>query len=166
MIDDRPEFTLTVQTGEARSTRIQVREWTVEVVSGPDKGKKVTTQDALLRVGSDPATDLVLSDQTVAILSLKDGTLNPVSLDWGSTSDVESFARLMSWDRYYDDIHLRVISRVITGFSGRSEQTYVFLVRGHVEPQNLSDCGERSCGQPSLSFERDKVAFIKMSSSP
>ncbi|MFL5357922.1 sigma 54-interacting transcriptional regulator [Archangium sp.] len=66
MIDDRPEFTLTVQTGEARSTRIQVREWTVEVVSGPDKGKKVTTQDALLRVGSDPATDLVLSDQTVS----------------------------------------------------------------------------------------------------
>jgi two-component system, NtrC family, response regulator GlrR len=66
MRDDRPEVTQTVQSAEARSTRIQVREWTVEVVAGPDKGKKVTTQDALLRVGSDPASDLVLSDQTVS----------------------------------------------------------------------------------------------------
>ncbi len=63
---DRPEVTQTVQSPEARSTRVQVREWTVEVVAGPDKGKKVTTQDALLRVGSDPASDLVLSDQTVS----------------------------------------------------------------------------------------------------
>ncbi|QRK05140.1 sigma 54-interacting transcriptional regulator [Archangium violaceum] len=66
MIEDRPEVTLTAKTGDARSTRIQVREWTVDVVAGPDKGKKVTTQDALLRVGSDPASDLVLSDQTVS----------------------------------------------------------------------------------------------------
>ncbi|HEX5749704.1 MAG TPA: sigma 54-interacting transcriptional regulator [Archangium sp.] len=66
MIDDRPEVTQTVQSPEARSTRIQVRDWTVEVVAGPDKGKKVTTQDALLRVGSDVASDLVLSDQTVS----------------------------------------------------------------------------------------------------
>ncbi|HYO51662.1 sigma 54-dependent Fis family transcriptional regulator [Archangium sp.] len=66
MIDDRPEVTQTVQSPDGRSTRIQVRDWTVEVVAGPDKGKKVTTQDALLRVGSDPASDLVLSDQTVS----------------------------------------------------------------------------------------------------
>ncbi|EPX60611.1 hypothetical protein D187_001765 [Cystobacter fuscus DSM 2262] len=66
MIDDRAESTLTVQVGDSPPTRIQVRDWTVEVNSGPDKGKKVTTQDALLRVGSDPASDLVLSDQTVS----------------------------------------------------------------------------------------------------
>ncbi|HEX8436094.1 sigma 54-interacting transcriptional regulator [Archangium sp.] len=66
MINDRPEVTQTVQSTEARPTRIQVREWTVEVLAGPDKGKKVTTQDALLRVGSDPASDLVLNDPTVS----------------------------------------------------------------------------------------------------
>jgi DNA-binding NtrC family response regulator len=66
MINDRPEVTQTVQSPEARSTRIQVREWTVEVVGGPDKGKKFTTQGSLLRVGSDPASDLVLSDPTVS----------------------------------------------------------------------------------------------------
>ncbi len=66
MIDDPADSTLTVQVAEGPSTRIQVRNWTVEVTSGPDKGKKVTTQDALLRVGSDPASDLVLSDQTVS----------------------------------------------------------------------------------------------------
>ena len=66
MINDRPEVTQTVQSTEARATRIQVREWTLEVVGGPDKGKKVTTQGALLRVGSDPASDLVLADPTVS----------------------------------------------------------------------------------------------------
>ena len=66
MINDKSEATLTVQVGDGLPTRIQVREWTVEVVGGPDKGKKVTTQDALLRVGSDSASDLVLTDQTVS----------------------------------------------------------------------------------------------------
>ena len=66
MLNDKSEATLTVQVGEGQSTRIQVREWTVEVVAGPDKGKKVTTQDTLLRVGSDAASDLVLTDPTVS----------------------------------------------------------------------------------------------------
>ncbi|MFL5349625.1 MAG: sigma 54-interacting transcriptional regulator [Hyalangium sp.] len=64
---DRPEVTQSVLTeAEGRPVRIQVREWTVEVASGPDKGKKLTTQDSLVRVGSDPASDLVLTDPTVS----------------------------------------------------------------------------------------------------
>src|SRR5918997_6336946 len=64
---DRPEVTQTAQTEqEGRTTRIPIPEWTVEVVAGPDKGKKVTTRDALVRVGSDPASDLVLTDVTVS----------------------------------------------------------------------------------------------------
>ncbi len=66
MMDDRMEITRTMQIGPEGLKRVQVREWTVEVVSGPDKGKKFTTQAALLRVGSDPASDLVLSDPTVS----------------------------------------------------------------------------------------------------
>ncbi|MBU8897624.1 sigma 54-interacting transcriptional regulator [Corallococcus sp. M34] len=67
MIESRPEVTETVQTEqEGRATRIPIHEWTVEVVSGPDKGKKVVTRDALVRVGSDPASDLVLGDATVS----------------------------------------------------------------------------------------------------
>nr|WP_223759972.1 sigma 54-interacting transcriptional regulator [Myxococcus sp. RHSTA-1-4] len=67
MMEPRPETTQTAQSEqEGRTTRIPIHEWTVEVVAGPDKGKKVTTQDALVRVGSDPASDLVLTDATVS----------------------------------------------------------------------------------------------------
>lgn len=47
-------------------SRVPVREWTVEVVAGPDKGKKVTTLEGLIRVGSDATNDLVLTDATVS----------------------------------------------------------------------------------------------------
>jgi DNA-binding NtrC family response regulator len=47
-------------------SRVPVREWTVEVVAGPDKGKKVSTLEGLVRVGSDPTNDLVLTDTTVS----------------------------------------------------------------------------------------------------
>jgi two-component system, NtrC family, response regulator GlrR len=64
---DKPEVTQSVLTeAEAKPVRIQVREWTVEVSAGPDKGKKITTQDSLVRVGSDAASDLVLTDPTVS----------------------------------------------------------------------------------------------------
>jgi DNA-binding NtrC family response regulator len=67
MSDSRPEVTETVQVGFAdRPLRIQVHEWSVEVVAGPDKGRKFTTRDSLVRVGSDPASDLVLTDPTVS----------------------------------------------------------------------------------------------------
>jgi DNA-binding NtrC family response regulator len=66
-MSDKPEVTQSVLTeSEGRPVRIQVREWTVEVSAGPDKGKKITTQDSLVRVGSDSASDLVLTDPTVS----------------------------------------------------------------------------------------------------
>src|SRR3982074_1049329 len=43
----------------------QVREWTLEVTSGDDRGKRITTARALIRVGSDTANDLALTDPTV-----------------------------------------------------------------------------------------------------
>ena len=46
--------------------KVEVREWTLEVLSGEDKGKKVTTLGGLIRVGSDTGNDLVLTDATVS----------------------------------------------------------------------------------------------------
>jgi two-component system, NtrC family, response regulator GlrR len=87
MMDDGPDITQSVQvTPEGRPKRIQVREWTVEIVSGPDKGRKVTTQDSLLRIGSDPASDLVLSDPTVSRrhLELERNSRGILARDMGS----------------------------------------------------------------------------------
>jgi DNA-binding NtrC family response regulator len=47
-------------------SRVPIREWTVEIVGGPDKGKKVSTLEGLIRVGSDSSNDLVLTDTTVS----------------------------------------------------------------------------------------------------
>lgn len=47
-------------------TRVPIREWTVEVIGGPDKGKSISALSGLIRVGSDEGNDLVLTDNTVS----------------------------------------------------------------------------------------------------
>lgn len=63
---DATDLTRTFSTGGDKPQKVQIHAWTVEVVAGPDKGRKVTTLEALIRVGSDPASDLVLTDPTVS----------------------------------------------------------------------------------------------------
>jgi two-component system, NtrC family, response regulator GlrR len=47
-------------------TRISVKEWSVEVISGPDKGKSFAALTGVVRVGSDEANDITLTDQAVS----------------------------------------------------------------------------------------------------
>ncbi len=47
-------------------TRIPIREWTIEVIGGPDKGKKASALQGMIRVGTDSTNDLVLLDPTVS----------------------------------------------------------------------------------------------------
>jgi pSer/pThr/pTyr-binding forkhead associated (FHA) protein len=60
------EATESITAPEKKATRVELHQWSVEVASGPDKGRKVSTLDALVRVGSDPSNDLVLTDPTVS----------------------------------------------------------------------------------------------------
>src|SRR4051812_7736114 len=60
------EATESITAPEKKATRVELHQWSVEVSSGPDKGRKVSTLDALVRVGSDPSNDLVLTDPTVS----------------------------------------------------------------------------------------------------
>src|SRR3954466_10223499 len=62
----KAEVTETLALPKTKVSRVQVKEWGLEVASGPDKGKKVKTLESLIRVGSDPTNDLVLSDSTVS----------------------------------------------------------------------------------------------------
>ncbi|MBL9038298.1 MAG: sigma 54-interacting transcriptional regulator [Archangium sp.] len=61
-----PETTQSVTLPGDVISRIPVREWTVEVIGGPDKGKKFSTLQSLVRVGSDSTNDVVLTDATVS----------------------------------------------------------------------------------------------------
>ena len=65
-MSDEPDITQSVTWSQGQTARVQVKEWTLEVVAGPDKGKKVATLESLLRVGTDPTNDLVLVDSTVS----------------------------------------------------------------------------------------------------
>jgi two-component system response regulator GlrR len=62
----KAEVTETLALPKTKLSRVQVKEWGLEVASGPDKGKKVKTLESLIRVGGDPSNDLVLSDSTVS----------------------------------------------------------------------------------------------------
>jgi two-component system, NtrC family, response regulator GlrR len=74
MADHNPRTASAPASGElpTRSLRVAspgrcvVRSWAVEVLSGPDAGRRVETDEDLLRVGTDAANDLVLSDATVS----------------------------------------------------------------------------------------------------
>jgi DNA-binding NtrC family response regulator len=61
---DSMDLTRTLSAGSSK--RVQIHAWTLEVVAGPDKGRKVTSLDSLVRAGSDPQLDLVLTDPTVS----------------------------------------------------------------------------------------------------
>ena len=66
MANRNPELTESVTIPDDVPRRVHVREWALEVAAGPDKGKKVATLEGLIRVGSDPSSDLVLTDPTVS----------------------------------------------------------------------------------------------------
>ncbi len=48
------------------AAKVKLHEWSIEVTSGTDKGCRVRTLDALIRVGTDTTCDLVLTDPTVS----------------------------------------------------------------------------------------------------
>lgn len=60
------ENTLTLPLSRDEHRRVPVREWTVEVIAGPDKGRRFATLDNLARIGTDDTNDLVLTDNTVS----------------------------------------------------------------------------------------------------
>ncbi|MFN0061025.1 MAG: sigma 54-interacting transcriptional regulator [Myxococcaceae bacterium] len=63
---NQPSVTQSLLLQADKVSRAQVYAWSVEVAAGPDKGRKVRTLDSLVRVGTDPSNDLVLSDPTIS----------------------------------------------------------------------------------------------------
>jgi hypothetical protein len=96
-----------------------------------------------------------------AVLSLHDGVLSQLPMDWKSQDDVRALAHLQEWERSYGNLKL-VVQRVRkSSLGGTREWQDVFLLRQEESPQNISHCDGVDCGQPSLSPDHHHVVFIK-----
>ncbi len=62
---ERPEVTHSLPVPREPAT-VKLHQWWLEVSAGPDKGAQVRTLEALLRIGTDTGSDLVLTDPTVS----------------------------------------------------------------------------------------------------
>jgi hypothetical protein len=96
-----------------------------------------------------------------AILSLDDGAISPLPMDWESEEDIRVLAHLRGWERDYGDIELAVQRVRKSGMVGTREWHDVFLIRKGENPKNITNCDGSDCGQPSLSPDRTRVVFIK-----
>jgi len=96
-----------------------------------------------------------------AALSLHDGVLSPLPMDWKSQDDVRTLAHLQEWERSYGNLKL-VVQRVRkSGMGGIREWQDVFLLRQDESAKNISNCDGVDCGQPSLSPDHNSIVFIK-----
>ena len=96
-----------------------------------------------------------------AVLSLHNGTLSRLPMDWKSQDDVRALAHLQEWERSYGNLKLAVQRVRKSGLGGTREWQDVFLLRQNEDPRNISNCNGVDCGQPSLSSDHNQVVFIK-----
>ena len=99
--DGAPTRSLRAPAPAAAASRVRVPTWAVEVVAGPDAGRRVETCEALVRVGTDAGNDLVLGDDTVSRrhLELERGPRGVLVRDLGSRNGtlLEGRSVLQAW---------------------------------------------------------------------
>lgn len=137
-------------------------------LSGGEPEKRATLAGVMKLVGfhqQDKDKLLVLfkgnSGTAVGILSLKDGKVSPVPY---GNKDISILNHLRGWERVYDKTVLQVRIEYAPGTGQSQEWTDVYIKRGADSPQNISRCKGTNCGQPSLSSDGNKVAYIKAQS--
>jgi hypothetical protein len=97
----------------------------------------------------------------LGVLSLKTGKVTPLPYDAKSDSERRMLAQVRGQDRVYGDARVYVKTESKAGMSRTIEWTDVYLRRGDAAPQNVSACDGVNCGQPALSPDGRRVAFVK-----
>jgi hypothetical protein len=114
---------------------------------------------------SDPDQVLVLKESDAGqisanLLALGTGKLWPMAYDSESKEDAQMLESLQGSERAYGNktVYVKRISK--DAMSGRVEWSDVFIKPLGQDPKDVSRCDGVDCGQPSLSTDGQRVAFI------
>jgi hypothetical protein len=112
-----------------------------------------------------PGQVLVLRAQPnaeIAVLSLADRQVTAIAYDPRSNEAGTFLAHLRGEERAYGDTVLYVRKETRNEVTGDVlEWTDVFVKEGDKRPRNISECEGANCGQPSLSADGDKIAYVR-----
>ena len=97
----------------------------------------------------------------LGVLSLKSGTVTPLPYDAKADAERRMLAQVRGQERVYGATSVYVKTESKAGLSRTIEWTDVYLRRGNAPPQNVSACDGVNCGQPALSPDGRRVAFVK-----
>lgn len=95
------------------------------------------------------------------MLALKSGQITPLPHDRDSKTHRRMMSHLRGDDREYEDVAVYVKAESKARLGGQVEWTDVYVKQANVAPVNISRCDEVDCGQPTLSPDGKRVAFIK-----
>ena len=97
----------------------------------------------------------------LGVLSLKTGKMAPLPYDAKSDGERRMLVQIRGQERVYGDASVYVKTESKRGMTRAIEWTDVYLRRGNQPPQNVSTCDGVNCGQPALSPDGRRVAFVK-----
>ncbi|HEX4666040.1 MAG TPA: hypothetical protein VH207_05525 [Chthoniobacterales bacterium] len=142
--------------------------WRMDAETGKgDKAHHLSTVTKLIgKDRDDPDKILVLREENgkeaPAFLSLKSGSLTDIPYDAQSAQDRNLLNHLRGWERDYGKVSVYPKAQRRESVVGPVEWQDVFFKKGDAEPINVSRSDGDSCGQPSLSSDGSKVAYIRV----
>jgi hypothetical protein len=97
----------------------------------------------------------------LGVLAVKNGRITPLPHDPKSDAERRMLAQARGQERTYGDASVYVRAESKRGLSRTIEWTDVYFRRGGAPPRNVSACDGTSCGQPALSPDGRRIAFVK-----
>lgn len=113
----------------------------------------------------DPDGALLLFEQaglvSLEFVSIATGGLTPLPWDPSSPEERNLVSHLRAWDRVHGATRVYVKSEQREDLDGLEEWTDVWVAEGAGPPRNVSACDGVSCGQPALSPDGRRVAYVR-----
>lgn len=97
----------------------------------------------------------------LGVLALKTGQLTLLPHDSDSKTHRRMMSHLLGEDREYEGATVYVKTESKARLGGQVEWTDVYVKRGNEAPVNVSRCDGVDCGQPALSPDGRRVAFVR-----